>query len=183
MAKKSNTGQALKTFVMGLGVPEGLAFNSSKERNSLGTEFIKLCRKNYISISQETKPEPIRRGSRGSLKAMVSYHDEKESHKKSLGLWIPTDNAGHAKNVNTISWITRILPIKWCNRWETLNIWVPGFWIIWPCILQRKFRTRNDGHQKVDWSIYRVGGIMLYWILNRKGMVISKTTVQHISSL
>ena len=40
MSKKANTGQALKTFVMELGVPEELTFGGSKDKNSTGTEFM-----------------------------------------------------------------------------------------------------------------------------------------------
>ena len=38
MAKKADTGQALKMFVMELGVPEEMTVDGSKEPNSPGTE-------------------------------------------------------------------------------------------------------------------------------------------------
>ena len=37
---KTDTGKALKTFVMELGVPEELTFGGLKEQNSPGTEFM-----------------------------------------------------------------------------------------------------------------------------------------------
>ena len=40
MAKNSDAGQALKTFVMELGVPEELTVDGSKEQKSPGTEFM-----------------------------------------------------------------------------------------------------------------------------------------------
>ena len=38
--KKADTGHALKTFVMELGVPEELTVDGLKEQNSPGTEFM-----------------------------------------------------------------------------------------------------------------------------------------------
>ena len=52
MAKKADAGQALKTFVMELGVPEELKVDVSKEQNSPGTEFMKCCRRNNISLTR-----------------------------------------------------------------------------------------------------------------------------------
>ena len=40
MDKKSDAGQALKTFLTELGVPEELTVDGSKEQNSPGTEFM-----------------------------------------------------------------------------------------------------------------------------------------------
>ena len=40
MVKKSDAGQALKTFVMELGFPEELTVDESKQQNSPGTEFM-----------------------------------------------------------------------------------------------------------------------------------------------
>ena len=40
MAKKTDKGQTLKTFVMELVVPEELTIDGSKEKNSPGTEFM-----------------------------------------------------------------------------------------------------------------------------------------------
>ena len=43
MVNKSDVGQALKTFVMELGVPEELMVDGLKEDSSPGTEFMKFC--------------------------------------------------------------------------------------------------------------------------------------------
>ena len=48
MAKKDDAGQALKTFVTELGVPEELTVDGSKEQNSPGTVFMKCCQRNDI---------------------------------------------------------------------------------------------------------------------------------------
>ena len=56
MVNKSDVGQALKTFVMELGVPEELMVNGLKEDSSPGTEFMKFCRRNDILL-RRTKPE------------------------------------------------------------------------------------------------------------------------------
>ena len=41
MANKDDTGKALKTFVMGLGIPEELTVDGRKDQNIPGTEFMK----------------------------------------------------------------------------------------------------------------------------------------------
>ena len=42
MAKKDDAGQALKTFVIELVVPEELTADGSKDQNSPGTDFMNL---------------------------------------------------------------------------------------------------------------------------------------------
>ena len=54
MTKKAETRQALKTFVMELGVPEELTVDGLK--NNSRTEFIKCCWRNDISFTR-TEPE------------------------------------------------------------------------------------------------------------------------------
>ena len=56
MDKKADVGQALKTFVMELGVPEEPTVDGSKDQNSPGNEFTKCCRRNDISLTR-TNPE------------------------------------------------------------------------------------------------------------------------------
>ena len=56
MAKKTDAGQALQTFVMELDVPEELTVDESIEQNIPGTEFMKCCWRNDISLTR-TKPE------------------------------------------------------------------------------------------------------------------------------
>jgi hypothetical protein len=56
MQKKSDAGQALKTFVRELGVPEELTIDGSKEQNKPGTDFMKCCRRNDIKV-KTTEPE------------------------------------------------------------------------------------------------------------------------------
>ena len=53
---KPGAGQALKTFVMELGVPEELTVDVSKDQKITGTEFMKCCQRNEISLAR-TKPE------------------------------------------------------------------------------------------------------------------------------
>jgi hypothetical protein len=56
MASKADAGQALKTFVTELGVPDELTIDGSKEQNSKGREFMKCCRRNDIKVHR-TEPE------------------------------------------------------------------------------------------------------------------------------
>ena len=55
MAQKADVGQALKMFVMKLGVPDELTVDGSKDQNSPGTDFMKCCRRNDILLTR-TKP-------------------------------------------------------------------------------------------------------------------------------
>ena len=48
MADKADTGQALKMFVIELGVPKELKDNGPKEKNIPGTEFRKCCWRNDL---------------------------------------------------------------------------------------------------------------------------------------
>ena len=56
IAKKYDAGKALKTFVMKIGVPEELTDYGSKDQDGPGTNFMKCCRRNDISLTG-TKPE------------------------------------------------------------------------------------------------------------------------------
>ena len=56
MAKKADAGQALKTFIVELGVPEELTVDGSKEQSSPGTKFMKCCWRNDISLTR-TNPK------------------------------------------------------------------------------------------------------------------------------
>ena len=56
MSNKSDAVQSLKNFVMEPGVPEELTVDVLKEQNSPGTEFMKCCQRNCISL-KKTKPE------------------------------------------------------------------------------------------------------------------------------
>jgi hypothetical protein len=57
MARKKDVGQALKTFVLELGVPEELTIDGSKEQTIPGTDFMKCCcRRNDIKVHR-TEPE------------------------------------------------------------------------------------------------------------------------------
>ena len=56
MDRKADVRYALKTFLMGLVVPEEITVHGSKEQNSPGTEFMKCFWRNDISLTR-TKPE------------------------------------------------------------------------------------------------------------------------------
>ena len=60
MAQKDGTGQVLKTFLIELDIPEELKVDGPKEKNSPGTEFVKCCRRNDISL-KITDPERLNR--------------------------------------------------------------------------------------------------------------------------
>ena len=55
MDKKDDMGQALKIFVMELGIPEELTADGSKDKNSPGNEFMKCCWSNEILLKR-TEP-------------------------------------------------------------------------------------------------------------------------------
>ena len=94
-----------------------------------------------MNRDRETKPESRIRSNQGSPEVVVPNYDEKESLRKSLGLWNPMDHAGHAKDVHASRWIKGGLTITGCDGRDTQHIGVPGFWFLWPCIIQIYFRT------------------------------------------
>jgi hypothetical protein len=59
MASKGQTGEALKTFVLELGVPEELTFDGSKEQTNRDADFMKCHCKNNISVHRRTEPERL----------------------------------------------------------------------------------------------------------------------------
>ena len=68
MAKKADAGQALKTFVMELGVPEELTVDGSKEQNIPGTEFVKCFWRNDISLTRTDPERPNQNPSEGLIR-------------------------------------------------------------------------------------------------------------------
>ena len=68
MYKKADTVQALKTFVMKLGFLEELIVDGSKYQNSPGTEFVKLCHKNDISMTRTDPESPNQNPAAGLIK-------------------------------------------------------------------------------------------------------------------
>ena len=68
MAKKADAGQVLKIFVMEIGVPEELTFDGSKEQNSPGTEFMKCCQRNDISLTKTNSEKPNQNPSEGVVR-------------------------------------------------------------------------------------------------------------------
>jgi hypothetical protein len=50
MQRKAQAGEALKTFVLELGVPEELTVDGLKEQNMPGTDFMTCCRENGIKV-------------------------------------------------------------------------------------------------------------------------------------
>ena len=68
MAKKADAEQALKTFVMELGVPEELTVDVSKDQNSPGNEFMKCCRRNDILLTRTDPEIPNQNPSEGAIR-------------------------------------------------------------------------------------------------------------------
>ena len=68
MDKKADAGQALKIFVMKLGVPEYLNVNGSKQQNSPGTDFMKCCWRNDISLTGTEPDRPNQNPEEGVIR-------------------------------------------------------------------------------------------------------------------
>jgi hypothetical protein len=67
MARKADTGLALKTFIMELEVPEDLTIHGSNEQNSKGTEFMKSCRRNGIRVTRTESERPNQNPAEGVI--------------------------------------------------------------------------------------------------------------------
>ncbi len=66
--KKSDAGQALKTFVRELGAPEELTVDGSKEQNKPGTDFMKCCRRNDIKVKTTGLEHPNHNPAEGAIR-------------------------------------------------------------------------------------------------------------------
>ena len=58
MDKKYDAGQALKTLLMELVIPEELTVDGPKEQKIPGTEFIKCCQRNDILLTRTETERP-----------------------------------------------------------------------------------------------------------------------------
>jgi hypothetical protein len=112
MASKKDTGQALKTFVLELGVPAELTIDGSKEQNMPGTEFSKCCHRNDIKVTRAEPKHPNQNPAEGVIReARRPNHDQEASSKKALGLRRSMDDANYATNIHTSWRLERMLPI------------------------------------------------------------------------
>jgi hypothetical protein len=186
MAQKADAGQALKTFVMELGVPEQLTIDGSKEQTMPGTEFMKCCRRNDIKIQRAEPEQPNQNPAEGVI------HEVRRR-------WFQT-------------MIRKRVPRKlWDYRWTTQvmqHTSTQAGGLGGACPLEDVRGKTVDISEYLDFGFYdhvsykenaglgmtairrwlgvlhRVGGLMSYWVLTQTaGTVVSRTTVQRITSL
>ena len=68
MAKKYDAGQALKTFVIKLGVPKELKIDGSEKQNIPGTDLMKSCKRNGISLTRTDPERPNQNPAEGVIR-------------------------------------------------------------------------------------------------------------------
>jgi hypothetical protein len=68
MQRKAQAGEALKTFVLELGVPKELTIDGSKEQNMPGTDFMKCCREIGIKVHRAEAEHPNHDPAEGAIR-------------------------------------------------------------------------------------------------------------------
>jgi hypothetical protein len=187
MATKRLAGMALKEFITELGVPDEMTIDGSKEQNSKGTEFMKTCRKHDIRITR-TEPE---RSNQNPAEGVI-----REVRRKWFRIMI-------RKRVPRKLWD---YGVRWtCQVMQRTSTEAGGLRGV--CPLQEVTGETVDISEYLDFGFYdhvsykenaglgetcigrwlgvshRVGSLMSYWILTKKGTVISRSTVQRITIL
>jgi hypothetical protein len=187
MAKKASAGQALKEFISDFGVPDKMTIDGSKEQNKSGTDFVKECRKHDIQTTT-TEPE---RSNQNPAEGVI-----REIRKKWFRIMI-------RKRVPVRLWD---YGVRWtCEIMQRTSTEAGG--LRGTCPLEEVTGETIDISEYLDFGFYdhvsykgnaglgmteigrwlgishRVGSLMSYWILTKKGTVISRTTVQNITAL
>ena len=187
MARKADAGQALKTFVMELGVPDELTIDGSKEQNMPGTVFMKCCRKNDIKVTTTEPERPNQNPAEGVIREVRRRWFRTMIRKR-----VPRKLWDYG-----VRWTTQVM-----QRTSTQAGGLRGV-----CPLESITGETVDISEYLDFGFYdhvsykenaglgetsigrwlgvshRVGGLMSYWVLTRTGTVISRTTVQNITNL
>jgi hypothetical protein len=187
MARKADAGQALKTFVMELGVPEELTIDGSKEQTKPGTEFMKCCRRNDIKVHRTEPERPNQNPAEGVIREVRRRWFRTMIRKR-----VPRKLWDYG-----VRWTTQVM-----QRTSTQAGGLRG-----ACPLEDVTGETVDISEYLDFGFYdhvsykenaglgmtaigrwlgvshRVGGLMSYWILTQTGTVISRTTVQRITNL
>jgi hypothetical protein len=187
MARKADTGLALKSFIMEFGVPDDLTIDGSKEQNSKGTELMKSCRRNNIRVTRTELEQPNQNPAEGAIREVRRRWFRTMIRKR-----VPRKLWDYG-----IRWTTQVM-----QRTLTQAGGLRG-----ACPLEEVTGETVDISEYLDFGFYyhvsfnenaglsvtsvgrwlgishRVGGLMSYWILTIKGTVISRTTVQRVTAL
>jgi hypothetical protein len=187
MNKKSQAGEALKEFINELGVPDELTIDGSKEQNMKGTLFMQTCRKHDIQVTR-TEPE---RSNQNPAEGVI-----REVRKRWFRIMI-------RKRVPRRLWD---YGVRWtCQVMQRTSTEAGGLRGV--CPLEEVTGETIDISEYLDFGFYdhvsykenaglgatcigrwlgvshRVGSLMSYWIMTQKGTVISRSTVQRVTTL
>jgi hypothetical protein len=188
MARKKDAGQALKTFVLELGVPEELTVDGSKQQTMPGTEFMKCCRRNDIKAHRIEPERPNQNPAEG-----VIWEVRRRWFRTMIRKRVPRKLWDYG-----VRWTTQVI-----QRTSTQAGGLRG-----ACPMEEVTgKTVDMISEYLDFGFYnhisykenaglgrtaigrwlgvshRVGGLMSYWVLMQAGTVISRTTVQRITNL
>jgi hypothetical protein len=187
MQRKAQAGEALKTFVLELGVPEELTVDGSKEQNMPGTDFMKCCRENGIKVHRAEAEHPNHDPAEGVIREVRRRWFRTMIRKR-----VPRRLWDYG-----VRWTTQVM-----QRTSTQAGGLRG-----ACPLQDVTGETPDISEYLDFGFYdhvsykenaglgetaigrwlgvshRVGGLMSYWVLTQRATVISRTTVQRVTNL
>jgi hypothetical protein len=184
---KGLAGDALKEFIIELGVPDALTIDGSKEQNNAGTEFMKTCRKHDIRVTRTEPERPNQNPAEGVIR---------EVRRRWFRIMI-------RKRVPPRLWD---YGVRWtCQVMQRTSTKAGGLRGV--CPLEEVMGETIDISEYLDFGFYdhvsykenaglgdtcigrwlgvshRVGSLMSYWIMTKRGTVISRTTVQRVTSL
>ena len=187
MDSKKKAGDALRLFCQEFGVPEKLTFDGSKEQSKKGTEFMKQIRTHNIDFhisepdmhNQNPVEGVIRELRRKWYRIMIRQRIPKELWDYGLRWVSETSSLTHT----TAGGLDSHIPIAQVTGdtpdiSEYLDF---GFYDrIW--FKDNAGTSPNEPGRWLGVSS-RTGRSMCYWILNQRGAVISRSTVQRVTNL
>ena len=187
MDSKKKAGNALRLFCQEFGAPEKLTFDGSKEQTKKGTEFMKQIRTHNIDYhicepdlhNQKHVEGVVREIRRRWYRIMIRQRVPKELWDYGLR-WVKETSslthttAGGLDGHIPITQVTGDTP----DISEYLDF---GFYDrVW--FKDNAGLSPNDPRRWLGVSS-RTGRLMCYWILNQRGAVISRSTVQRVTNL
>ena len=187
MDSKKKAGDALRLFCQEFGVPEKLTFDGSKEQTKKGTQFMKQVRRHDIDYhisepdmhNQNPVEGVIREIRRKWYRLMIKQRVPRELWDYG-SVWVSETNSlthTHAGGIDghiPIATVTGETP----DISEYLDF---GFY-------DRVWFKDNAGASPFEPGRWlgvssRTGRAMCYWILNQRGAVVSRSTVQRVTNL
>ena len=187
MDSKRKAGEALRLFCQEFGVPEKLTFDGSKEQTGKGTQFMKQIRRHDIDYhvsepdlhNQNPVEGVIRELRRKWYRIMIRKRVPKQLWDYGLR-WVSEINSLTHTNAGSLDGCIPITEVT--GETHDISEYLDfGFYdYVW--FKDNAGASPNEPGRWLGVSS-RTGRNMCYWILNQRGKVVSRSTVQPIPAL